>query len=180
MSDNHGHHIIPFRTLATVFGSLLVLTVITVAVAQIDLGPLDVPVAIGIATVKAALVALYFMALKYDKPVNALTFTVGTLFVVIFVTFTLFDTAFRGDLGNVSSKTIQELQAEEEELQRRQEAIPEEQLRVTPADYQGAESSDTSGGTSGDASGDAAEEDTAEEDTAEESAASGDGSETTP
>lgn len=169
MSHDHGHHIIPFRTLATVFGSLLVLTVITVAVAQVDLGPLNVPVAIGVAAVKASLVALYFMALKYDKPVNALTFTVGTLFVVVFVTFTLFDTAFRGDLGNVSSKTIQELQAEEEELQRRQEAIPEEQLRVTPADYQGAAAE------SGDASSDASSDEGGDDATA-----SGDQTETTP
>lgn len=133
-SDGHAdHHIIPFKTLASVFGALIVLTVLTVAVAQVDLGPLNIPVAIGIAVSKAALVVMFFMALKYDKPVNSMVFTVGTVFVVVFLVFTLFDTAFRGDIGNVGAQTIEE---EEAELERLREREPDpEQLRVTPSDY---------------------------------------------
>lgn len=133
-SDGHAdHHIIPFKTLASVFGALVVLTVLTVAVAQIDLGPLNIPVAIGIAVAKATLVVMFFMALKYDKPVNSMVFTVGTVFVVVFLVFTLFDTAFRGDIGNVGAQTIEE---EEAELERLREREPDpEQLRVTPSDY---------------------------------------------
>jgi cytochrome c oxidase subunit 4 len=135
MSDS-SHHIIPLRTLATVFGSLIGLTVLTVVAAMLPLGPLDMPVAILIAMVKASLVVLYFMALKYDKPVNSLTFSVGSLFVVIFITFTLFDTAFRGDLGDVSSQTIDEItQQEQTEADREQQFSPE-QMAVSPADYQ--------------------------------------------
>lgn len=127
---DHSHHIIPFRTLLNVFLALVALTVLTVAAAWFDLGPLEVPVALGIATVKATLVVMFFMALKYDKPVNTLAFIIGTTFVGVFLIFTLFDTVFRGDLGNVGARTISE---EEAELERLREREPDpEQLQVAP------------------------------------------------
>lgn len=134
MSDT-GHHIIPKQTLFAVFGALIVLTGLTVGVAYVPLGPLTVPVAIGIAATKATLVVLYFMALKYDNPVNALTFTIGSIFVVVFIGITMLDTAFRGDLSNVNRQTITQLEKEEEEAQERQDQLSEEGLRIAPADY---------------------------------------------
>ncbi len=130
-----GPHIVPKSVLLKVFGALIVLTVITVAAAYIPFGPLAVPIAVGIAVTKASLVVLYFMHLKYDNPVNALTFTIGTIFVVVFIAITMLDTVFRGDLGNVNPETIQELQAEQERIQQRQEAVPAESLRIAPGDY---------------------------------------------
>jgi cytochrome c oxidase subunit 4 len=52
----------------TVFGALLVLTVVTVAVSYLNL-PMGPTVAIGlvIATLKASLVALYFMHLRHER-----------------------------------------------------------------------------------------------------------------
>jgi cytochrome c oxidase subunit 4 len=134
MSDT-GHHIIPKQTLFAVFGALIVLTGLTVGVTYVPLGPLTVPVAIGIAAAKATLVVLYFMALKYDNPVNALTFTIGSIFVVVFIGITMLDTAFRGDLSNVNRQTITQLEKEEEEAQERQDQLSEEALRIAPADY---------------------------------------------
>ena len=128
-----GPHIVPKSLLLKVFGALILLTIITVGAAYVPLGPLTVPVAIGIAVAKASLVVLFFMHLKYDNPVNALTFTIGTIFVVVFITITLLDTAFRGDLGNVNQRTIKQLQAEQERAQ--QESIPADSLRIAPADY---------------------------------------------
>ncbi|WP_103019968.1 cytochrome C oxidase subunit IV family protein [Salinibacter altiplanensis] len=130
-----GPHIVPKSILLKVFGALIVLTGLTVGVAYVPLGPLTVPVALGIAGLKATLVVLFFMHLKYDNPVNALTFTIGTIFVVVFVTITLLDTAFRGDLGNVTAQTVQEIQAEQERAQQRQDAIPSDSLRIAPSDY---------------------------------------------
>ena len=95
------------------------------------------PDRVAIAAVKASLVVLFFMHLKYDNPVNALTFTIGTIFVVVFVAITLLDTAFRGDLGNVNPRTVQEIQAEQERAQEGQDAIPAESLRIAPGDYSG-------------------------------------------
>mgnify|MGYP006272106967 CR=1 FL=1 len=130
---SHDHHIIPLPTLLKVFGGLIILTVLTVAVAQVDLGPLEIPVAIGIAAVKSYLVVAFFMALKYDNPVNSLTFALGVVFVVVFISITLLDTAFRGSLlDNVSEQTVTEIQKQEEAAQKRQEQLTPEQLQVAP------------------------------------------------
>ena len=147
MSDDH--HVLPKDTLFKVFGGLIVLTALTVAVAYVPLGPLGVPVAIAIAASNATLVVLFFMALKYDNPVNALTFTIGIIMVVVFITFTMFDTAFRGDLGNVTPQTVQEIEREQEAAQQEMDQINPEDLRVAPADYpdqQGAGGSSAEGG----------------------------------
>lgn len=110
-----GHHITSRTTLLKVFVALVGLTALTALTAQIDIGVFNIPLALAIAGSKALLVALFFMALKYDKPVNALFFALGVLFVVVFLTFTLFDTAFRGDLGNVGKETIHSMEEGAEE-----------------------------------------------------------------
>ncbi len=52
-----------------VFGTLLVLTLITVGVSYLDLPEFEtVIVALAIATVKASLVAMFFMHLKGERP----------------------------------------------------------------------------------------------------------------
>ncbi len=107
---HHGHHIIPIRTLATVFGALVFLTILTVVTSRIHLGALHVPMALTIAGAKAFLVVAYFMGLKYDNRVNLVVMLLGIVFVVIFLTFTLFDTAYRGDLSNVDPVTIADLE----------------------------------------------------------------------
>jgi cytochrome c oxidase subunit 4 len=51
----------------TIWIALLCLTVITAAISFVDLGPLNVVVALVIATVKALLVVLFFMHVKYTS-----------------------------------------------------------------------------------------------------------------
>ncbi|HMB90728.1 MAG TPA: cytochrome C oxidase subunit IV family protein [Rhodothermales bacterium] len=115
--DHHGHHIIPMPLLLKVFGGLVFLTILTVLTAtQLDLGPLNVPIALAIAFTKAGLVLAFFMALKYDNRVNTLVFSLGVIFVAVFLIFTLFDTAFRGDLDNVDAETIADQERAEQAL----------------------------------------------------------------
>jgi len=87
-------HVVPAWVLLATWGALIVLTYITVAATKIDLGSLNLWIALGIATVKASLVALYFMHLRYDKPVNAVVFVGALCFVALFVVFTLMDTGY--------------------------------------------------------------------------------------
>jgi cytochrome c oxidase subunit IV len=62
-------HAVNVRPYLAVFAVLLVLTLVTVSVASLKLGEsTTVLVAISIATVKAALVAMFFMHLKGEKP----------------------------------------------------------------------------------------------------------------
>jgi cytochrome c oxidase subunit IV len=51
----------PLKTYFAVWIALLVGTALTVIAAQIDLGPFNAAVALTIATIKATLVALFFM-----------------------------------------------------------------------------------------------------------------------
>ncbi len=85
-------HIVPLRTLAGVLAALLVLTVITVAVSYVDLDRFSLLVAIGIATIKASLVVLFFMHVRYDNPFYALILVTALLFLGIFLGATLLDT----------------------------------------------------------------------------------------
>ncbi len=92
----HGHtqlsHVVPAEVLVGVFGALVILTLVTVYLNQFDLGWANLVVAIGVASVKALLVAFFFMHLLYDRSFNALIFCVALVFVAIFVVLTLLDT----------------------------------------------------------------------------------------
>ena len=56
-----------YRTYIAVWAGLLVLTVVTWLVSYLHLGVYNAVAALAIASVKAALVALYFMHLKGEK-----------------------------------------------------------------------------------------------------------------
>jgi len=122
MSQDHGHHIVPVKTLVAVFGVLVFLTVLTVVLAQFHFGALEVPIALGIAFTKAAFVVMIFMALKWDNRVNATILAVGSLFVLVFISFILLDTEFRGDLSNTTETTIMDQQRMDEGLEGREPA----------------------------------------------------------
>jgi len=85
-------HPIPLWILFAVFTALMVLTFVTVAATWVDLGEWNLWIAMGIATVKAVLVALYFMHLRYDNPFNAMLLCAALLFVLLFIGLTLMDT----------------------------------------------------------------------------------------
>lgn len=89
-------HISPKTTYCVIFGSLMVLTAITVTVAFINLGGLNFPVALGIAIVKATLVILFFMHLKYSSRLTKLICGTAFFFLVILFGLTLSDYLSRG------------------------------------------------------------------------------------
>src|SRR5262245_39975109 len=99
MSDSHhgSHaegavgHVVPLRVLLLVWGGLMVLTWAPVSATFIDLGNLNIVIALGIAVIKASLVVLYFMHLRYDYPFNAFVFIASVLFVMLFIGFALID-----------------------------------------------------------------------------------------
>jgi cytochrome c oxidase subunit 4 len=86
-------HLVPMWILFAVGGALLVLTAITVAVRYIDVGEFNMVIALGVAVIKATLVALFFMHLKWDRPFNLLTFVGSMVFVILMMAFCMMDTA---------------------------------------------------------------------------------------
>ncbi len=92
---NHGTthgHVAPMPMLVGTFLGLVFLTIVTVAVAYVDLGEFNLFIALTIATIKATLVALFFMGLLHDTGFNRLAFFGCFFFVLLFVGFTLMDT----------------------------------------------------------------------------------------
>lgn len=105
-------HLVPASVLVATGTALLILTVITVAVRYVDVGEFNIHIALGIALVKALLVCLFFMHLRWDRPFNALMMVACVLFVLLFMAFTVMDTTqykslqFRGNPKDVQ-KTLE-------------------------------------------------------------------------
>jgi len=97
-SAAHGgeHHILPLSVYWGVFTALVVGTIVTVWSATIDLGALNVIVALVIASVKALLVILYFMHVKYSSKMVWIFAAAGFFWVVIMILFTMQDFVSRG------------------------------------------------------------------------------------
>ena len=94
MSEPHAH-IVPYRTFIFVWIALLVLTAVTVAVAQYHFGALNVWIALGIATLKAGLVVAFFMHMKYETPLFKLALLAALAILAIFIGLTLVDVLYR-------------------------------------------------------------------------------------
>jgi cytochrome c oxidase subunit 4 len=91
-AQGHLGHVVPMRVLLGTWGALVALTVLTVAATYIDLGNLNIVIALAIAVAKSALVVLFFMHLRYDKPFHAIVFVSAALFVMLFISLALMDT----------------------------------------------------------------------------------------
>lgn len=100
MSSGHsGVHVSPLGTYIGIFLSLMVLSAITVAAAFFNLGALNPIVALLIAGVKASLVILFFMHVKYSSKLVKITVVLSLFFVAILFAETLMDYATRGWTG---------------------------------------------------------------------------------
>jgi cytochrome c oxidase subunit 4 len=78
---------------------LLALTLLTVGVAYLDLGPLNVAVALGIAICKALLVMLFFMHLRYSSHLIWIVAASGVVWLGHLILFTMSDYVTRGWLS---------------------------------------------------------------------------------
>lgn len=86
-----GPHVLPPRVLLGTAAALLALTVTTVALSGVDLGRLNVVVALGLATAKGTLVALFFMHLRYAHRSHLVVLIGAVLFAALLVGFVLLD-----------------------------------------------------------------------------------------
>ena len=104
--DGHKIHITPIKTYITIAVLLIILTAVTVTVSFVDLGPYNISVALAIASVKALLVAFFFMHLFYDNKLYLIIFAMALLFLTIFLTLTMFDTSTRGAIEKEKADPI--------------------------------------------------------------------------
>jgi cytochrome c oxidase subunit IV len=89
-------HIVPRKIYFAVFTALIVLTATTTAVSFVDLGPWNTVVALGIAFLKATLVVLFFMHVRYSPRLTQITIAGGLFWLAIMIALTLSDFMTRG------------------------------------------------------------------------------------
>lgn len=84
-------HIVSRQTYYQVFVALLVLTGITVAIAFLNLGPLNTIAALSIAVTKALLVVLIFMHVRYSSRLTGVVIAGGVFWLVLLIALTMSD-----------------------------------------------------------------------------------------
>ena len=89
-------HIIPRKVYFTIFAVLMVLLAVTVGVAYIHLGELNVVAAMTIAVTKAVLIILYFMHVRYSSRLSWVWVGAGFFWLVIMFALTFSDYLTRG------------------------------------------------------------------------------------
>ncbi len=90
-NDHEEHHIVSPAVYAAIFAALLVATGLTVGASYIEMGVFNPIVAIGIAVIKATLVVLFFMHVKYSSKLTKLTVAAGLFTFLALIGMTLSD-----------------------------------------------------------------------------------------
>ena len=89
-------HIVPTRVYYTIFAILILCTLLTVLVASVDLGALNIVAALTIAVFKASLVVLYFMHVKYSTRLTWAVVVGSVFWLGILLVLTMSDYLTRG------------------------------------------------------------------------------------
>ena len=95
MEHKEQTHVVPFSTFLFVWIALLILTGLTLAASFVHLGSWNVVLALAIAMLKASLVVLYFMHLRYESLLFQGMFFVCLFTVTVIIVLTFTDYMFR-------------------------------------------------------------------------------------
>lgn len=99
ISEHHSEHIVPIGIYVAVFLSLVVLTWVTTFVSTLDLGRLNIFVALSIAIFKASLVLLFFMHVKYATRLTKMIVMSGIYWLILLLFIVMMDLWTRGWMG---------------------------------------------------------------------------------
>lgn len=89
--EHVAHHIVSPVMYLSIFGVLMIGTLLTVGAAYLPLGVFNAPIAIAIACTKAVFVVLFFMHVKYSSRLVKLTVASGFFTFLILVFMSLSD-----------------------------------------------------------------------------------------
>lgn len=103
---SEGHHIIPAKIYIRTLVALVILTIITVAVSRVDLGSnLNIIVAMIVAGIKATIVSMFFMGLRYDRPLNSVVYLCGIAFLMFLFVLSFVDLMTRDEIDPQKSRS---------------------------------------------------------------------------
>jgi cytochrome c oxidase subunit 4 len=88
---HHSEHIVSPKVYGVIFASLLVLTGLTTAASYVEMYVFNAVVALGIACLKAVLVILFFMHVKYSSRLTKLTVAAGFFTFIVLITMSMTD-----------------------------------------------------------------------------------------
>jgi cytochrome c oxidase subunit IV len=97
--EHGGEHIVPKSVYFAVFGALILLTWVTAGVATLDLGRLNLVVALAIAIFKASLVLFFFMHVKYGTRLTKMVVLCGVYWLILLLGIVMVDIQTRGWMG---------------------------------------------------------------------------------
>jgi len=84
------------KTYLVIWIALMLLALVTTLIGRLDLGPFNMPIAVLIATAKAALIVAFFMQAKHESKVVHVIIAAGVVWFLILMTNTLGDYVTRG------------------------------------------------------------------------------------
>lgn len=90
------HHVVPLGVYYRVFAALMILLILTLLAAVPDLGSLNILIALTIAVVKALLIVLYFMHVRWSGKLIWVFAGAAVLWLGILFLYTLTDYVSRG------------------------------------------------------------------------------------
>lgn len=93
--DSHEGHVVDYGLYLQIWLGLLFLTCLTVVAATVNVGSLNIVIAMAIATVKATLVVGYFMHVSFDSLVVKGFLGVVGVTLLIIAALTIIDTIHR-------------------------------------------------------------------------------------
>lgn len=88
-------HISPYKSHILVLLGLIVLTAITVLITSVEMGPYNTTAAMIIASIKAAIVLLYFMHLRFDQKIYGIMVAIVVAIFAAVIVVTFFDYLYR-------------------------------------------------------------------------------------
>ena len=93
--SEHKSHISSYKSHIVVLCCLVLLTILTVTITSVHLGPFNTAAAMLIASFKAGIVLLYFMHLKFDEKIFRFMVTLVLAIYVVVIMITFFDYLYR-------------------------------------------------------------------------------------
>jgi cytochrome c oxidase subunit 4 len=84
-------HIAPAKLYVAIWAILMVMTLTTVLVSCVDIGPMNIVIALAIATFKGTLVVLFFMHLRYSPKLTMVTVVAAMFFLFLLLSLTMSD-----------------------------------------------------------------------------------------
>ncbi len=99
-------HIAPVMFYVGIFGALIFLTFVTVGVSYFDFGSANTIIALVVATMKASLVAAFFMHLTHDKLFNTICLLAAFLFLGVFFILTYEDQSHRAMIDDANGSSM--------------------------------------------------------------------------